>query len=175
MLSIQDQPFPILSGHTPSPGSNRHFQKMLDRGITTFNPDAFIKDFYRSAVEKNARPLRVKTEYTPSTTMVFPDSNIYGAIEPNLLLQTEILTAHYLILSGQQREIVELRLVHGLEWIEVAQKLNKGVRMVQLIFARAMAGLRSYVFYDEEPTWNLPPQKQSQKCQRPPHHAFASV
>jgi|GEM_PF-2391662 len=49
MTPIHTKTFPILSRGAPSPGSNRHFQSFLDTGTTTFNPDAIIKDFYRTA------------------------------------------------------------------------------------------------------------------------------
>jgi hypothetical protein len=150
------KPFPILSRHTPSPGSLRHYLALLDKGTTSFNPDGVIKDFYRSCVEPRSNPLRVKADYTPAATMVFPDSTIYGEIEPNLLLQTELLTAHYLILTCQQRQLVELRLVHGLEWGEVARRMRKGERWVQHLFTIALAKLRAYVFYEEGQTWELP-------------------
>lgn len=153
--------FPILSRGAPSPGSDRHFQNLLDKGTTTFNPDAIIKDFYRNTVEKPGSRLRVKVEYTATTTIVFPDSTIYGEIEPNLLFQTELLAAHYLVLSSRQREVVELRLLHGLEWSQVATRLNKKERMVQQMFVQCLDALRSYVFYDDgQLTWKIPTRHQ---------------
>ncbi|HEX2912240.1 MAG TPA: sigma factor-like helix-turn-helix DNA-binding protein [Chloroflexia bacterium] len=151
----------ILSAHAPSPGSLLYMQNMLDRGMTCFNPDQEIVDFYQTKVEVGKDGLlRVKPEYTPSVTTVYPDSSIYGAMEPNLLFHAELLSAHYSRLNFEEQWVLEWHLVYGYSLTDIAAEMRLSVRTISGYYHAALRKLREFVFYDDgQATWQLPRRK----------------
>lgn len=133
----------FLGSLTPSPGSYRDALRIVESGTLTFDPEQLIIGFYREMVERQAQTglLEVKDEYQPTETTVYPDSSIYGEIEPNLTLHAEILTAHYQILNNEERWIIEQHLIENKSYTSLSpiaakhssslsKKLSEGIRRI---------------------------------------------
>lgn len=140
----------FLGSLTPSPGSYRDALRIVESGTLTFDPEKLVIAFYREMVERKPQTglLEVKSEYQPTETVVYPDSSIYGELEPNLTFHAEVLTAHYQILNNEQRWLIEQHLVENKSYASLSATAGRHASYLSRKFLIGISKVVRYVYRD---------------------------